>query len=104
MLRIKRVGNPGMERAALLDWYRKPAGSDARSVSIAEQEFDGDGISGGISRCELGTSGTVRRCPIWLRGRMLTTISIHWISVESPVPAASTAAPRNEETGADAGR
>jgi hypothetical protein len=75
MLRIKRVGNP-VERAALPIGTDETGWSDACSVTIAEQEFDGEGISVvAISDVNWNASGTVRRFRLDLaQGRMPTTI------------------------------
>ena len=100
MLRIKRVGNPAWKGRLYWIGTEETAWSDARSVSIAEQEFDGDGISVvAISDVNWNASGTVRRFRLDLaQGQNADNhFLIHWISVGRPAPAASTAALRNEE-------
>ena len=100
MLRIKRVGNPAWKGRLYWIGTEETGWSDARSVSIAEQEFDGDGISVvAISDVNWNASGTVRRFRLDLaQGQNADNhFLIHWISVGRPAPAASTAALRNEE-------
>lgn len=100
MLRIKRVGNPAWKGRIYWIGTEETGWSDARSVSIAEQEFDGDGISVvAISDVNWNASGTVRRFRLDLaQGQNADNhFLIHWISVGRPAPAASTAALRNEE-------
>ncbi|HBM2938354.1 TPA: DUF1983 domain-containing protein [Klebsiella oxytoca] len=100
MLRIKRVGNPAWKGRLYWLGTEETGWSDARSVSIAEQEFDGDGISVvAISDVNWNASGTVRRFRLDLaQGQNADNhFLIHWISVGRPAPAASTAALRNEE-------
>ncbi|HBM2902048.1 TPA: DUF1983 domain-containing protein [Klebsiella oxytoca] len=100
MLRIKRVGNPAWKGRLYWIGTEETGWSDARSVNIAEQEFDGDGISVvAISDVNWNASGTVRRFRLDLaQGQNADNhFLIHWISVGRPAPAASTAALRNEE-------
>ena len=100
MLRIKRVGNPAWKGRLYWIGTEETGWSDARSVSIAEQEFDGDGISVvAISDVNWNASGTVRRFRLDLaQGQNADNhFLIHWISVGRPAPAASTAALRDEE-------
>lgn len=76
MLRIKRVGNPAWKGRLYWIGTEETGWSDARSVTIAEQEFDGEGISVvAISDVNWNASGTVRRFRLDLaQGRMPTTI------------------------------
>ncbi|MEE7534585.1 DUF1983 domain-containing protein [Klebsiella huaxiensis] len=100
MLRIKRVGNPAWKGRLYWIGTEETGWSDARSVTIAGQEFDGDGISVvAISDVNWNASGTVRRFRLDLaQGQNADNhFLIHWISVGRPAPAASTAALRNEE-------
>ncbi|WP_412098983.1 phage tail tip protein [Klebsiella michiganensis] len=100
MLRIKRVGNPAWKGRLYWIGTEETGWSDARSVTIAEQEFDGEGISVvAISDVNWNASGTVRRFRLDLaQGQNADNyFLIHWISVGRPAPAASTAALRNEE-------
>lgn len=100
MLRIKRVGNPTWKGRLYWIGTEETGWSDARSVTIAEQEFDGEGISVvAISDVNWNASGTVRRFRLDLaQGQNADNyFLIHWISVGRPAPAASTAALRNEE-------
>ena len=100
MLRIKRVGNPAWKGRLYWIGTEETGWSDARSVNIAEQEFDGDGISVvAISDVNWNASGTVSRFRLDLaQGQNADNhFLIHWISVGRPAPAASTAALRNEE-------
>lgn len=100
MLRIKRVGNPVWKGRLYWIGAEETGWSDARSVNIAEQEFDGDDISVvAISDVNWNASGTVRRFRLDLApGQNADNyFLIHWISVGRPAPAASTAALRNEE-------
>ncbi|WP_413773434.1 phage tail tip protein [Klebsiella oxytoca] len=100
MLRIKRVGNPVWKGRFYWIGADEQGWNDARSVTIAEQEFDGDGISVvAIPDVNWNASGTVRRFRIDLaQGQNADNyFLIHWISVGRPAPAASTAALRNEE-------
>ncbi|MEQ4874018.1 DUF1983 domain-containing protein [Klebsiella oxytoca] len=100
MLRIKRVGNPAWKGRLYWIGADEQGWSDARSVTIAEQEFDGDGISVvAISDVNWNASGTVRRfrLDLALGQNADNHFLIHWISVGRPAPAASTAALRNEE-------
>lgn len=77
MMRIKRVGNPVWKGRFYWIGVDEQGWSDARSVNIAEQEFDGDGISVvAISDVNWNASTTVRRFRFdWLRDRILITIS-----------------------------
>ncbi|WP_434659066.1 phage tail tip protein [Klebsiella sp. MISC125] len=100
MLRIKRVGNPVWKGRLYWIGADEQGWSDSRSVSIAEQEFDGDGISMvAIPDVNWNASGMVRRFRLDLaQGQNADNyFLIHWISVGRPAPAASTAALRNEE-------
>lgn len=100
MLRIKRVGNPAWKGRLYWIGTEETGWSDARSVTIAEQEFDGEGISVvAISDVNWNASGTVRRFRLDLaQGQNADNyFLILWISVGRPAPAASTAALRNEE-------
>ncbi len=100
MLRIKRVGNPAWKGRLYWIGTEETGWSDARSVTIAEQEFDGEGISVvAISDVNWNASGTVRRFRLDLAQAQNADnyFLIHWISVGRPAPAASTAALRNEE-------
>ncbi len=100
MLRIKRVGNPAWKGRLYWIGTEETGWSDTRSVTIAGQEFDGDGISVvAISDVNWNASGTVRRFRLDLaQGQNADNhFLIHWISVGRPAPAASTAALRNEE-------
>lgn len=69
MLRIKRVGNPAWKGRLYWIGTEETGWSDARSVTIAEQEFDGEGISVvAISDVNWNASGTVRRFRLDLAG------------------------------------
>lgn len=100
MLRIKRVGNPVWKGRLYWIGVDEQGWSDARSVNITEQEFDGDGISVvAIADVNWNASGAVRRFRLDLaQGQNADNyFLIHWISVGRPAPAASTSALRNEE-------
>ncbi|NRG22204.1 TipJ family phage tail tip protein [Klebsiella michiganensis] len=87
MLRIKRVGNPAWKGRLYWIGTEETGWSDARSVTIAEQEFDGEGISVvAISDVNWNASGTVRRFRLDLAQAQNADnyFLIHWISSISP--------------------
>lgn len=85
-----------MERALYWIGTEETGWSDARSVTIAEQEFDGEGISVvAISDVNWNASGTVRRFRLDLaQGQNADNyFLIHWISVGRPAPGSKYGGP-----------